>query len=126
MRYLSACFLCLFLLPLNGLADGRQFKGWCDGGDQLGSEPDLHQAASDTFLGGVCLGFIDGTFQSLNQRDFCGPKDLKRDAVVRLARQFLKDHPDRLGEDESTLLIQAFKAAYPCDPKRGAVRSPLE
>ena len=126
MRYLLTCSILLLLWPLAVLSDGRQFKGWCDGGDQLGAEPNLHQAASDTFLGGVCLGFIDGTFRSLNQRDFCGPKDLKRDDVVRVARQFLKDHPDRLGDDESILLVQAFKAAYPCDPKRGAERSPLE
>ena len=114
MKTFTLTILLSLILAAPGWADGRQLKAWCDGSDRMGQEPDLHQAASDTFLGGVCLGFIDATYRALNRRDYCGPPTATRDAVVKVARKFLNDHPERLGEDESKLVRQAFQEAYPC------------
>ncbi len=104
----------ILLLPMMALADGRDLKAWCDDSDQMGKEPDMHQAASDTFLGGVCLGMIDGTFRALNRREFCAPAKVTRNDVVKVARAYLDAHPDKLTGDESQILVDAFKQAYPC------------
>lgn len=114
MKHCMILLLLLSLFPVTGLPDGNQLKTWCDDSDQMGQEPDIHHAASDTFLGGVCLGFIDATYRALNKRDFCGTSSTTRQQVVAVARKYLNDHPEKLGNDESQLVIEAFKQAFPC------------
>jgi len=44
----------------------------------------------------------------------CPPATATHQDKVRVVREFMKTHPERLDEHEANLVVEALKQAYPC------------
>ncbi len=70
-----------------------------------------------------CAGLMQGitnmnkTYELMLKGDalFCTPEGgITNGQAARVVVKYLKDHPEKLHENESTLAIKAFIQAYPC------------
>ena len=106
-----------FGLPAH--ADGKSLLARCEQAERLLYE----QKIDDPVNAGFCLGYIGAVrsaLQILNSELAPGKRAcLPREGVdvgqaIRVAIRFLRDHPQRLPENEAALVIEALRAAYPC------------
>jgi len=72
----------------------------------------------------ACLGFIEGfvwghawaSWREAKDMWFCLPAGFSGEQGVPVVVDYLRTHPDRLGEDTHLLVFLALTAAYPCKP----------
>lgn len=76
---------------------------------------------ADAFDGGYCAGFIDGVMsQTLVEAKagfdvpFCLPTGGSMGQIVQVFVKYLDDHPERLHEPASLLLVESLAKAFPC------------
>jgi len=75
----------------------------------------------DMFVGGYCLGYVDGIDDALNilpienfDRGYCRPKNVTAGQLVRVVVKYLKNHPEKLHENQFLLTLSALLNAFPC------------
>jgi hypothetical protein len=69
---------------------------------------------SDALQLGVCLGFIQGVADALqDQHAICLPRVGARELRL-LVIKFLRERPDSLGQPAMSLVSRALGGAYPC------------
>ncbi len=69
---------------------------------------------SDALQLGVCLGFIQGVADALqDQHTICLPRVGARELRL-LVIKFLRERPESLGQPAMSLVSQALRDAYPC------------
>ena len=61
---------------------------------------------------GMYLGFVSGIFNVTNGVLFCAPKATNGQSAA-IVGKFLKNNPERWGEDASYLVVDALQKAYP-------------
>lgn len=66
-----------------------------------------------------CLGFLEGVTSmhpsTLPPRS-CLPEGGTYTQVMQVLVKYLKDHPERLHEDQTVLTVDALVTAFPCKP----------
>jgi len=98
-------FLVLSLLSGPGFAHlktARHLKAACDA-TQKGSK-----SVSQ------CNSYIHGVYDAIDGMLACPPSSASHQDKVEIVRAFMKAHPERLGEHEANLVVDALKQAYPC------------
>ena len=117
-------FRALVLAALGGLglpahADGKSLLARCEQAERLLNE----QKIDDPVNAGFCLGYIGAirsALQVLNieldpRQRVCLPKEgVEVGQAIRVAIRFLRENPQRLSENEASLVIAALRNAYPC------------
>ena len=91
---------------------GNEFLQVCAENDKIGAGS-AH--TGNEYQGGFCLGYIAG-FAVADQAT-CYPNGATNMQGVLVVEKFLRDHPDRLQEDRSTLVRAALRQAWPCSEK---------
>ena len=89
----------------------------------------MRKPSKETTGGAYCLGFLQGTrlmndylntpslkygFLGAKYALFCQPKISTNAEAARIVVKYLRDHPERLHEDEFILALAALNAAFPC------------
>lgn len=68
---------------------------------------------------GLCLGYLKGVADSLNDRLFCLPEDADKAKLTQLLKlvflDYAKGHQDNLKLPAKFTVIPAFKKAFPCN-----------
>lgn len=100
-------------------ADGKSLMARCEQAERLLNE----QKIDDPVNAGFCLGYIGAirsALQVLNseldpRQRVCLPKEgVEVGQAIRIAIRFLRENPQRLSENEASLVIAALRNAYPC------------
>ncbi|MCI0437633.1 MAG: hypothetical protein L0177_00700, partial [Chloroflexi bacterium] len=73
----------------------------------------------------MCIGFLDGVFQTHDlmsatlpdARQYCNPARMRIGQSMRILVSYLRDHPTDLHKPGAQLLLYAMFAAYPCSAK---------
>jgi len=66
---------------------------------------------------GTCAGFVLAMLEAsptLAPEKLCLPRDVKVGQAIRVVVKFLKDHPEKLHEVSSELVLNAFLQVFPC------------
>ena len=72
---------------------------------------------------GICLGIVNGVRSTMQiyeselkpERRLCWPAEgVTVGQGVLIVNKYLKDHPEKLHEDETVLIIKAFRLAFQC------------
>jgi len=105
MRYLTAFLLVGFLssYPDSARAEilsGNELKKTCD-------------ASDSTFQDGFCFGYVAGVFENVKSK-ICFPIGVSHSQAVLVVKKYLQDHPERLHQDASGLIVAPLQMAFPC------------
>jgi hypothetical protein len=90
--------------------------------------------STNTFGSSWCLGYLSGfaegfdsmamvsaktfaDYQTMRSTYICFPDGSTIGQYARVLVKFLKDHPERLHEDESVLVLAGLGQAFPCESK---------
>jgi hypothetical protein len=81
------------------------------------------EVVDNYFAVGTCLGFTQGIRQVLIYQQeqlspaarVCFPKGMTNGQGVRIVLKYLEDNPAELQRPGSSLVYEAYKAAYPCN-----------
>lgn len=137
-KIIALVFMISLLFVSNALASGNELLKNC----QSAMDAMDNNRSRDMPGAALCLGYVGG-FISLNMAYqiarqsssgetptpfFCLPLSLSSDQknmtmavsngqAARVVFKFLKDHPERLREDDAVLTIDALRQAYPCNLK---------
>lgn len=67
---------------------------------------------------GICQGFIRAAVSFApvlsEQYRFCAPKEATGEQAVMILVKFLSEHPERLHENIEPLIVDTFRAVWPC------------
>jgi len=95
-----------------GLWNGQQLAEMCefDEAVQKGTA-----RGPEIYLGGQCMGFIVGVAEVFNDemKVIDIPESETYEAIIRVVREYLKEHPDELHESAKLLAFRALVKAYP-------------
>ena len=67
------------------------------------------------FVAGLCHGVISGIIFSLDEKDFCTPRDATNQQRARVVYAFLQNNPGRTHEQFTGLAYEALIKAWPCN-----------
>jgi len=70
-------------------------------------------SADNTLKIGFVMGLIEGVQAAGQSRFFSTPDNWTVVQHIEILRKFLREHPDKLNEAESILVIRSFMEAYP-------------
>lgn len=114
-------FAILFATYSSGvLADGNKLLSQCNAAIQI---MDGGTLPKDAYIAASCLGLVQGItnlnlLYQVNEKNdtfFCLPAGgINNGQAARIVVKYLKEHPEKLHENESFLAIGAFVEAYPC------------
>ena len=62
---------------------------------------------------GYCLGFVAGVYAATSE-PFCNPPSVKDRELRSIVVKYMNDHPEKLHMDQAELVVEAYKAAFPC------------
>lgn len=102
------------------LADGNKLLSQCNTAIQILDGDTLPKNA---YIAASCLGLVQGItnlnllyqVDKTNNTFFCLPAGgINNGQAARIVVKYLKEHPEKLHENESVLAIAAFVEAYPC------------
>lgn len=105
MRRHIIMILALLLTPMLSVAHlktARNLKAVCDA---------MHKSSQNA---GQCNSYIHGVYDAIDGVMACPPAAATHQDKVRVVREFMKAHPERLDEHEANLVVEALKQAYPC------------
>ena len=82
-----------------------------------------------SFVSAIAQGFCFGMMQGITSTNkyyqvtlgkkralFCTPEqNIKNGQAARIVLKYLKEHPEKLHENDSVLAIEAFMEAFPCE-----------
>ena len=124
--------LCLLLSPCLATAQsgqdpsGSQLLRACKTALKL-EDDQTHLSMRDELEGGFCIGMVHGISSTLylnrsprthvvsrSPNLSCVPKELSNYQAVHLVVGYLETHPERLGEAEGQLIVEALTQAFPC------------
>jgi hypothetical protein len=126
MRKLIATigFLYIAAIAMPCYADGNAIMEDCNAAVSFADSGALHDSDDINFgRAGYCLGLVQGITQLNKYYElmlkgkslFCTPSGgIKNGQAARIVVKYLRDHPEKLHEHESFLVIEAFREAYPC------------
>ena len=92
---ITAAILAAAITPAHG-SDGKDFQRSCK------LEPY-----------GYCLGFVAGVYAATSE-PFCNPPSVKDRELRSLVVKYMTDHPEKLHLGQAELVVEAYKAAFPC------------
>ena len=111
----------------SGKQDGNKLLEYC--GQAVKSE-EPHTPAEHfgtAWCLGYIYGFVDGfdalaiasakdetDYDRLRKSYVCYPKDVTAGQTARVLVKFLNDHPERLHQSASVLMLEAVQNAFPC------------
>jgi hypothetical protein len=101
--------VCAFSLSISGAAwstSGRDLAKWI---------PDF-ESYNDTFGGGAFIGYVSGVADLGRGSLFCPPKDATNGHLAAIVVTYLKNHPEKLHEIGSNLVVEALRQAFPQCP----------
>ena len=97
------------------------------GGAAVASSMDGHQlltkcTSQKYFENGECSGVISGVIDlagdlsraGVTEETFCIPARGGRGKVEVVVLQYLRDHPEQLGQTASSLVLRSLQESYPC------------
>lgn len=84
--------------------------------------------ANEEFVYGAhCMGYLVGFYEGYDakahfdkvmgdpsHREVCFPENVPNDQMVRIVVKFLREHPERLQQAPTLLVMAAFNGAFPC------------
>ncbi len=76
---------------------GSSLDGWCKG-----------------FVLGVVAGVASEHQMNVSGKKLCGSGPSSYEQIQLILQKYLNDHPERLNEQVSTLVLEAFLRAYSC------------
>ena len=118
--------------------NGNQLLEWCDSAFNVdkqksrleGRQRDegCKEAIKLTAEGAACYAYIKGTVAALiianihidkviEKKEkvlYCKPRAVSNDQVEKVIYQYLNNHPEKLNEPASLLILFALKEAFPC------------
>jgi hypothetical protein len=97
---------------LGGFQNGTTLLANCAHAARIDVDPAADLPSED----GFCVGYIFGVDDATG-RDHCRPEGTTLIQNVRVVVKYLNDHPEKLHEKASTLILQAFRDAFPCKQK---------
>jgi hypothetical protein len=62
---------------------------------------------------GYCLGFVAGVYAATSE-PFCNPPSVKDRELRSIVVKYMNDHPEKLHLGQAELVVEAYKAAFPC------------
>ena len=92
--------------------DGNELLSYCE----VNLEIDVTRLAES----GYCIGLVAGVQyvselpDTPSYRRVCRPPGATLGQSVRVAYNWLEDHPERLHENNSILIVEALREAFPC------------
>tara|TARA_R100000687_G_scaffold25326_2_gene21474 strand:+ start:21840 stop:22214 length:375 start_codon:yes stop_codon:yes gene_type:complete len=123
MKILSVVLTAWFSIAFSGAA-------FADGNDLLNDCSVLEVPSEDATLNfeyGLSLGTCTGMMQGLTNLNkiyeallgdgalFCTPEQgVTNGEAAKIVLKYLKDNPQKLGQHEVELAVQAFREAFPC------------
>jgi hypothetical protein len=83
-------------------------------------EPGTHLPGSkaEATKMGECFGAIEAIYMLRRALDpsirFCPPPRVDMGQNVKIVAKYLKDHPEQMSDDFTSLVVRAFDEAWPC------------
>ena len=122
MKRFLACAVALMglLLAGNAFGDGNKLLTQCE--NALSINEGEAAKVDSIARAGFCLGMMQGMtsmngyYQTLLGKKalFCLPEGVTNGQAARVVVKYLKEHPEKLHEHESSLALWAFVEAFPC------------
>lgn len=118
---LSLLTIIIALGPLTAIADGNYLLSRCENALKIAENPGKLSSRADM---AYCYGLLQGV-RELNQlyelkldqaAYFClDNQKVGHRESAQLVIDYLEKHPDKLGKNETSLAVQAFRTKYPCN-----------
>ncbi|MDU9039965.1 Rap1a/Tai family immunity protein [Pseudomonas corrugata] len=87
-------------------------QAWSATGNDLISWVPSYERDAMTWESGMLLGYVSGASNMLNGVVFCAPKATNGQNTA-IVIKFLKNNPERWGEDATSLVYDALTNSYP-------------
>lgn len=81
------------------------------GNDLMSWVPDYEKGLAN-WNTGIYLGFVSGISNLTNGVIYCAPNSTNGQSAAIVAK-FLRNNPERWGEDASSLVVEALRKGYP-------------
>jgi hypothetical protein len=98
--------LCMLLNSPSSIAAKHRF----DGNELIGRCTDKY----DSFNSGYCRGLVIGIEYTAGSDTVCTPYGVTNGQLIRIVLKYLKDHPELLHRDDTSLIHEALQKAFPC------------
>ncbi len=95
---------------------GQTLLAWCEQWGNAG-RPTTEAAMCAAYVQGAAdaAEFYDSLLGLAGQgRVSCPPEGVTYEQLLRVVRKFLQDHPERLHENRTGLVVAALRTAFPC------------
>ena len=103
--------------------DGNKLQEYCDASSRM---TEGRQSHGDEHKAGFCLGYIaavgdlDFLWRVLEKEKHSGfhtrlPAHATLGQTQQVVSKWMKDHPEKLHEPASTIVLRALSEAFPCD-----------
>ena len=113
-----------FILPsIVNASDGNELLKSCNVVLSSINDPERKELSSEQYIkSGYCIGLLHGIMEltrihqhSNGEPFFCLPKQsIPKEQAVRIVVKYLRDHPEKLYEHDTFLVIKALQEAFPC------------
>lgn len=87
-------------------------EAWSATGNDLMSWVPSYERDAMNWESGILMGYVSGASNMLNGVVFCAPKATNGQNTA-IVIKFLKNNPERWGEDAGTLVYDALRKAHP-------------
>lgn len=102
--------------------DGNELLSRCNAAINSMDNPSQLLDVTDFMGVGFCTGLLQGMTNlnrvyeiELNKKAlFCTPNGITNGQTARIVVKYLKEHPEKLHENESVLAFLALQEAFPC------------
>ncbi|MGL1933130.1 MAG: Rap1a/Tai family immunity protein [Desulfotalea sp.] len=121
MKYFTQILLLSFCIitPVSAYADGNRLLKECNAAIQIFGGKLNKNNLSSISGGAHCIGLLEG-IAALNTIDpqstyYCVPQDSNALQQVTVVTKYLNSHPEDLHKSDTSLVVSAYKEAFPCD-----------